>query len=465
MIKNEFLEVSVRSKKQMKNDFQFFLTPFEEYMLTDNHPVYPMSCFVQLRFQGRFEVDLLSRSLQKVLRIHPLLCSVAEKTPSGHFRWKPFEGTIEIHRGTFHAKGINLEYEPALRITLEEQPEQQPEQQSNLWCEVHHSACDAVGMQRFLEDLLLEYSVQKGFLAPDILLSREPVHPELLQHRGCYGQTWGTFFWNLPRRIGGLERARTFLFNRIISLIPQKPDLSKSQPPTGYPTIFSYEFNDEETKQVRLRVKSEGVTINDFMLYCLFLAMNNWREQEKITDQHGRLRIAVPTNLRTPNDFAMPAANIVSMVFLDRKPRHIRNTIDFLQGIHHEMCYIKKCNLGLALIYGLTVYRSLFGSYSKMINRNRCWTTATVSNLGLLFSQTPCPQRNNHLLFDEELELTEIHSVPPIRPQTVLGVCASSYANRLIIDMQYDTELLNKNQAKKLFDLLIDQLLSVSIKM
>ncbi|MDR2756651.1 MAG: hypothetical protein LBC20_13180, partial [Planctomycetaceae bacterium] len=405
----------------MKNGFQFFLTPFEEYMLTDNHPVYPMSCFMQLRFRGRFDVDLLSQSLQKVLRIHPLLCSVVEKTPSGYFRWKAFEGTIEIHRGTFHAQGINLEYEPALKITLEEQPNQQ----SDLWCEVHHSACDAVGMQRFLEDLLLEYSVQKGFLSSDVLLLREPVHPAHLQYRGCYGQTLGTFFWNLPRQIWGLERARTFLFNRIISLIPQKPDLSKRLPPTDFPAIFSRTFSEEETKQVRASAKSTGVTINDFMLHYLFLVMNDWREQENITGQHGRLRIAIPTNLRTPNDYSMPAANIVSMVFLDRKPNRIRNTISFLRGIHHEMCHIKNCNLGLALIYGLTVYRKLFGSYSKMINQNRCWTTATVSNLGLLFSQTPCPHRNNNLLFDKELELTEIHSVPPIRPQTVLGVCAS----------------------------------------
>jgi hypothetical protein len=125
------------------------------------------------------------------------------------------------------------------------------------------------------------------------------------------------------------------------------------------------------------------------------------------------------------------------------------------------MRHIKDCNLGLALIYGLTVYRKLFGSYKKMINQNRCWTTATISNLGSLFLQTPCPRRNNHLLFDKELELLEIHSVPPIRPQTVLGVCAFSYANRLTIDMQYDSELLNTTQAKKLFDLLIDYLLSV----
>jgi NRPS condensation-like uncharacterized protein len=440
----------------MMNNVQFYLTPFEEYMLVDSHPVYPMSCFIQLRFRGRFDIDLLSKSLQNVLKVHPLLCSVTAKTSSGRFYWKPFEGAIEIRRSPFHAEGINLEHEPALKVTLEEQTDQQ----SDLWFEVHHSASDAVGMQRFLEDFLIEYSIQKGFLTSEILPPREPVNPALLQHRGSYGQTFGTFFWNLPRQIWGLERARTFLFNRIISLVPQKPDLSTSLPPAGYPVIFSRELSDDETKQVRTLAKSANVTINDFLLRSLFLAMNDWQQQEKITGQQGRLRIAIPTNLRTPNDDLMPAANIVSMVFLDRKPNRIRNNHSFLQKIHREMRHIKDCNLGLALIYGLTVYRKLFGSYKKMINQNRCWTTATISNLGSLFLQTPCPRRNNNLLFDKELELLEIHSVPPIRPQSVLGVCAFSYANRLTIDMQYDSELLNTTQAKKLFDLLINYLLS-----
>jgi NRPS condensation-like uncharacterized protein len=443
----------------MSNTDFLNLTPFEEYMLVDNHPVYPMSCFIQLRFQGRFDVDVLSKSLRKVLKVHPLLCSITEKTQSGRFCWKPSLETIEIRRGIFHAEGRNLEHEPALKITLEEQTDQQ----SDLWFEVHHSASDAVGMQRFFEDLLIEYSVQKRFLSSEILLLREPVNPLLLRNRRRYGQNFSTFLWNLPRQIWGLERARTFLFNRIISLIPQKPDLSKNLPPTNYPTILSRTLNDEETKQVQILAKSSKVTINDFLLRSLFLAMNDWRQHEKITGQSGRLRIAIPINLRTPNDYLMPSANIVSMVFLDRKPRRIQNNNSFLQGICREMHHIKNCNLGLALIYGLTVYRKLFGSYEKMINQNRCWTTATLSNLGLLFHQTPFPLRNGNLCIDKELELTEIHSVPPIRPQTVLGVCAFSYANHLTIDMQYDSELLNTDQAKNMFNLLMKYLLSAPV--
>ncbi|MDR1964393.1 MAG: hypothetical protein LBQ50_11485, partial [Planctomycetaceae bacterium] len=59
------------------------------------------------------------------------------------------------------------------------------------------------------------------------------------------------------------------------------------------------------------------------------------------------------------------------------------------------------------------------------------------------------------------LELTAIHSVPPIRPQTMLGVCALSYENRMTIDLQYDSEMLNPSQIKTLFDLLLGHLLAL----
>jgi NRPS condensation-like uncharacterized protein len=391
------------------------------------------------------------------LKLHPLLCSVVTQTQAGRFYWKPFDGTIEIQRGIFFAEGIDLNREPALKITLNEQPENQ----SDLWLEVHHSAADATGIERFLEDILIEYSTQKGFLNRELLLPREPVDLSLLQHRGRYGQTCCNFFWNFSRLIFGLERAGTFLFNKIIPLVPQKTDISQNQPPTGFPAIISRQFNEEETQRIKTLSKSQHVTINDLFLCSLFLAINNWQQRENQTGQRGRIRIAVPINLRTPNDHLMPAANIVSMVFLDRKPKQIQNIQNknsFLQKIHREMMHIKKHHLGLALIYGLAVYRKLFGSYKKMIDRNRCWTTAVASNLGSLFSQTPCPRRNGNLLFDTELELMEIHSVPPIRPQSAIGVCISSYANRLTVNMQYDVGLLNEEQANRLFDFLTAEL-------
>ena len=148
----------------------------------------------------------------------------------------------------------------------------------------------------------------------------------------------------------------------------------------------------------------------------------------------------------------MPAANLVSMVFLDRKPGKIADDQRFLQTLHREMAHIKRCNLGLAFIHGLNVYRRFFGSYKKMINQNRCWTTTTVSNLGSLLTSAPLPRRDGRLLLDHDLELSSVESTPPVRPQTSTGICAMTYAGRMTVSMQYDTTLLGREQAESLFE-------------
>ncbi|MDR3233711.1 MAG: hypothetical protein LBT46_08645, partial [Planctomycetaceae bacterium] len=102
-----------------------YLTAFEEYMLLDNHPAYPMSCFVELIFKGRFHLDIFTAAANTAVRLHPLLTSTAEQTPSGSFRWIPHEPVVRISEVPFDpnrhlpaAEGIDLFTEPPLKMTV-----------------------------------------------------------------------------------------------------------------------------------------------------------------------------------------------------------------------------------------------------------------------------------------------------------------------------------------------------------
>ena len=434
------------------------LTPFEEYMLRDNHLVYPMSCFVAIRLRGKCNRKSLSESVDAALRRHPFLACSVEETKPGIFCWKPSDNldiltfaedngkTNNTFTPPFPVRGIDLFHEPAIKLTLWKADD------LFLFVEVHHSATDAAGAFQFLEDLFTEYAVRCGALPENV--KRRPVDPNLLPLRGKYGQTFGTVIQTLPRQLWELTRAWMFLMNRPLPLVPFKPNLQKTEPPPKFPTFLYKEFNEYETQHIRIETKKRGATLNDVLLHAVFSAMESCRQRWNIPLEHpfGQLRLAVPTDLRTPNIADVPAANIVSMVFLDRKPKDIRNDDAFLQGIHREMSHIKRCNLGLAFIHGLTVYKKLFGDYRKMINKNRCWTTGTVSNLGRLFDATPFPATANGHLQIGDIELLNVYSVPPIRPQSVFGACASTYAGRLTLTLQYDTEALTHRQAEELFD-------------
>ncbi len=421
-------------------------------MLTDSHPAYPMSCFVFLHVAGSLDETAFRQAITQTLKLHPLLHSTVEKTGKV-LRWVECETEPviqfvddELALNSAAPSGIDLFVEPGLKTAV--LPSDTPGRRT-IRFEVHHSAADAGGMLRFIEDVFAAYAEIKknGTTA----FTRPAVEPELLSRRGRFGWTFWNFLRLLPQQIWGLDRARTFLFHRIIPLVPQKPDLSRQMPPPAFPALLSHEWDVDQTRQIRDRAKQAGLTLNDVALAGTFQVLNAWREQQKIPCQRGYLRLAVPTNLRTAADRLMPAANIVSMVFLDRKPAEISDTEEFSQRIHREMEHIKRCNLGWALIHGLAVYRRLFGSYKKMIDQNRCWTTATVSNLGVCFAEAPFLKRDRRIFLDDELELLRLDSAPPIRPQSALGICLLCYAGRLTVNMQYDTTVLRADQAETIF--------------
>jgi len=429
-------------------------------MLLDDQPAYPMSCFTMIKLRGRFNVTVFESALRKALEHHPLLTSLVAEA-HGRFYWQNTGTMPDIIRLPLDekrpfpaSKGINLFRQPALKVTTcndnVNPSEVDLDGQTNIIFEIHHSASDAVGIIRCIEDTLCGYARQTAFAN----VQREPVEPDLLVRRGRFGANanWGTILRTLPKQFWGLFRAWTFLLNRIVPLAPDKPNTRAPTPAAGYPAILRRNFTATETLCVQLKAKQLGVTINDLLLCTVFLAMNHWREQHVTDRNKGFLRIAVPTNLRTPADDRMPAANIVSMVFLDRKPEQILDTESFYQGVCREMRHIKQCHLGWAFIHGLTVYRWIFGSFYKMTQKDQCWTTATVTNLGRLFTETPLPMRDGRVQIGESLELIGIEASPPVRPQTALGISVVTYAGCMTINLHYDSRILTHSDAQSILD-------------
>jgi len=435
------------------------LLPFEEYMLLDDHPAYPMCCFINIKLQGRFDVAVFTSALRETLSYHPLLISLVTETKK-RYHWRRAETMpvvarqpLEFERSFPRSQGIDLLSEPALKITVcntnTNPAETHLEGQTNVCFEVHHSATDAAGIVRFIEDTLCCYVQKTGFTE----IQRANVEPELLIKRGHYRHS---IFRTLPKQLWGIFRAWKFLMNRVVPLPPKKL-VDRQKPPEEYPTILCRELTEAETQRIQQNAKQLGITLNDWFLCASFLAMKKWREQH-ITDKsaadkstadkkRGNLRIAVPMNLRTAADERMPAANVVSMVFIDRKPEKIRASQTFYQGIRREMRHIKRCDLGWAFIFGLTLYRLVFGNFRKMMLPDQCWTTATVSNLGRLFADTPLPVRAGRVQIGDSLEIIGVEAVPPVRPSTAIGISVLTYADCLTINLHYDSAVLTRSDA------------------
>ncbi|MCL2005311.1 MAG: hypothetical protein FWG73_04015 [Planctomycetaceae bacterium] len=439
--------------------FPLRLTPFEEYMLADNLPAYPMCCFIKVKLQGTFNADVFESAIRKTLEYHPLLTgSVTEN--SGKYYWEKANTAPTISRAPLDesrpfppSKGIDLFNEPALKITIcnADTATVALDGRTEIVFEIHHSASDAVGLLRFIEDTLCQYARTVGFV-PETG-SQPPggcAEPSLLVRRGLPGRRHRSILQILTKQLHGLRRAWKFLMYRVAPLTAKKPaDLQKLC--EDYPAVLFRELSEPQTQSAVRKAKELGITLNELFLCSAFFAMKSWQNLP-----HGRnLRIAVPINLRTAADELMPAANIVSMVFLDRKPKDIQPVQAFYDGIHREMSHIKRYNLGWAMIRGLTVYRRLFGNYRKMMHPDRCWTTATVSNLGRVFTDTPLPKREGNVLVDHSLELLGVEAFPPVRSSTALGICLMTYAGRLTVNLHYDAAVLTQADAERILDTLV----------
>ena len=68
-------------------EFPLPLVAFEEYMLRDDRPGYPMSIIARLRFAGQLERRATAEALQTVVARHPLLRATIRKTPAGRLEW------------------------------------------------------------------------------------------------------------------------------------------------------------------------------------------------------------------------------------------------------------------------------------------------------------------------------------------------------------------------------------------
>ena len=432
------------------------LTPFEEYMLVDDQPAYPMSCFFKIKLQGKFDVAVFTSALHDTLPSHPLLGSVVMET-NGRYFWRNTETMpvaarlpLETERCFPVSQGINLFHEPALKVSVcnanTNPAEGHLEGQTNLIFEVHHSASDAAGTARFIEDVLCSYAQQTDFADTRTTIQRASVDPDLLRHRGIFRHN---ILRSMPKQFWGIFRAWKFLLNRVVPLTSEKL-VDHQELSSNYPTILCRELTEEETQHVKQKAKQLGMTINDFFLCSTFLMMTKWRKEHVRNPKKGTLRIAVPVNLRTLADERMPAANVVSMVFLDRKPEKIQPTSSFYRGIHNEMQHIKRCGLGWTFIRGLTLYRRVFGNFRKMMRPDRCWATATVSNLGRLFADVPLPRRGGRVQIGDSLELIGVEALPPVRSSTALGISVMTYADCLVINLHYDSAVLTRSDAQSM---------------
>jgi NRPS condensation-like uncharacterized protein len=424
------------------------LAPFEHYMLCDDRPAHPMHFFFRLGFAGRLHEADFRSAWQTAVHRHPLLCAQVDRQV-GRPRWMPAQGVPRLDWTTDTSAAIpagmrtlNLLEEPGVRAMV-----RAGEERTEVLLQFHHSCCDGMGTLSFLEDLLIAYAAQQD---PRIGKHLKPLDPETLRRRGTFGLTPWRLLRMAPQQAVGLLGARQFLARRP-SPLADAPALPANQPlPEDYPSSTTRWLTADETTELRNAAKTLRVSTNDLLLSHLFGAIFQWRQRHASPRPDDWLRLSVPMNMRTDADRRLPAANVVSMVFLDRRAADVENFDALAASVHDEIQLIKRLQLGLTFVLSLKV-ADFLGILPRMCSAQKCRATAVLSNLGTLFQGLPVSGPDGIVRLSGAA-LDQIEVLPPLRPFTYASVVVFFYGGRAGCTWHFDSRMLKAEQAAELAD-------------
>ncbi len=333
----------------------------------------------------------------------------------------------------------------------------------------HHSCCDGKGGLGFVENVLHRYQCLVGddlelisklaVVDEDQLLNRNfpaPSKPSLTD------RVWRALVVR-PKRAGNMLLSKPRMF-------------SKSARASGVGSEVNSELlkhcsarlSLDETKQLGEFASRLSVSTNTILARELFHTLNDYlksssspsdknkndsRETEA-QDNNRALRILIPFSLRDERHEHMPAANCVSMAYLEATQK-ILNTDsstnpELLSDLTRQVNFIRRWNLQYAWIESLDSYAKIwpmirffkFGRKSRP-KRMAPIATTVMTNLGRVFSEGELI--SNGELSVKDLVVESVHVLPPCSSNIVVNFSVNFYGNRLTLDASYlGSELAQK---------------------
>jgi hypothetical protein len=431
------------------------LTPLEQFMWLDDRPDYPLVFLVVLRFAGPIDPATMADAWRFAIARHPLLRATIRSEANRLFWHAPAVGwpklvvTASEGDGGKELRGIDLEREPGLRGSLSETAEG-----CNLELLFHHACCDGHGARMFLQDLALAYMVLRGASSDDDPFFRSDA--ALLDDRGNYPSAAGVSLW---------QRLKRFLRFTVLRATPAASNVSAaaSKLSGGRPdTALGYRsqtFSANEIAVMDAIQQKFSATRNDIAVAMLFATLGEWQRTCRVSPR-ARLRVAVPTDIRSRADERMPAANRYTYVFLDRRVSECGDWQAMLPGLQRDLHERRQAGRGAEFLDGLKVAVRYRRVMQWFLRRRNCFSTAVLTNLS-----DPSWRLRKRLPVDEEgmmwldkarcLDI-EIRT-PPLRPGTRWGFGIFEYAGRMTIAFRYDATAITPAAADAIMNCYVSQ--------
>jgi hypothetical protein len=441
------------------------VAPLERYLLADDRHDpngRGMSFPVTFSFLGRMNDPLWRLAVANAIERHPLLgCRLKlGRRPA----WLNMGTPAEACQAAADAAARS----PSGRIYPTQSPPfswsiHERDDGCDVVFQFHHAAVDGVGALQFIGDCFQQYHQQLG---NDGSTRLPPLDSRLLANRASLR------FDETPRSVHSevsvqplsipAEMKRFFL--RRIS--PLAKDLAKSQgQPTGDESksrkssalttvghqsdLFQVEIDQADTDRVRNFAVTAGVTVNDWAMRCLLLAM---REHNL---HHGKLgrwyRLTMPANLRGRKEKRLPACNRIGFAFIDRDLAQLPNLDELLASLAWENELVRNQKLAGEFL-------GVLAGIARVPGLMRLLTSARLQATSAVFSNIGDPLRRFHwrppivdgLSQIGNLRLIGFAGAPPVRPGTPASFLLHQLCGRIHLNLLVDRRVLGPQAAHRL---------------
>lgn len=436
--------------------FRLALNQFERFFYLDDVAGYPNTIICRLRFEGTFDRELIDQAAKFTVDRHQITGSKIARNRFGKLEWVRTQG--EYPRVFWRKKEecldyplidhLDLQHENGTRLYFVE-----GEGATDLVIQTHHACCDGLGGMQCIADFLVTYHnlATGNRLAKDLRRLDE----DLYRLRAKFYPRGWAFLKALPFQPIGLFGAYKYFFQKAVPLkgVSESPARGELKADAKYqPHGKTLQLTEQETRQLKSIARRENSSTNNLLARDLLLAVSRFRNEIGEGRLEDRLRILVPFNLRDFRDRRLPAANRVSMVYLDRTMKECRDRNGLLWSLNFEMRAIQKWGLAPTFTWMLRLINSVPGWMPAMVRDKRCRASFLFTNMADFFQRVPLPQEGSDLKVGS-LNLKSIDLLAPIRPLTQAAFTAFELANRQNITLHYDRAALSQEESDRILEL------------
>lgn len=429
------------------------LSPFEDYMVWDDRPEYPMTFVVRMEFDGEIDREATQEALSNALLRHPLLQAVVQPAKGNRDGWvHATNGKIPISWGSLdesielpEGEAINIREQVGLRIWI-----RSGETRSVITTQFHHATCDGIGAYQFLGDWLWLYAeavgqpIEQELPELDVTTLRDRIKNSF--NPANYEDDHGKFDsrpakslgWDCIKGVAPLSG-------------PSKTERSTKSPGL-FPGLCSFEFDQKLYRSLRHVGEQRGQTTNELLIERLLITMRQWNEAN---GQRGKrdLCIMMPMDLREIQSRMATAANLVTYAMIRRKQSECVESESLIDSLRQEMLKLKHTRLRTPFMSLIAFVNRFPTGIKRWVSSRRCMATAIVSNTGdptKRFGVTF--PRTKGLLQAGNLSMTDIYGVPPMRKGTRLTISIFTYRRVLKICLRCDPHLFDADATQRFAD-------------